>query len=102
MKLSIASKVSIVIAVAIMLCFFAYQTALVIEYAELTRQSVLIGWLSVILFMPFFFFVLVEFVRKVRYKFQSIDDTLSAINKSNALVEFEPDGTIISCNDIFC
>ena len=102
MKLSIASKVSIVIAVAIMLCFFAYQTALVIEYAELTRQSVFIGWLSVILFMPFFFFVLVEFVRKVRYKFQSIDDTLSAINKSNALVEFEPDGTIISCNDIFC
>ena len=102
MKLSIASKVSIVIAVAIMLCFFAYQTALVIEYAELTRQSVLIGWLSVILFMPFFFFVLVEFVRKVRYKFQSIDDTLSDINKSNALVEFEPDGTIISCNDIFC
>lgn len=102
MKLSIASKVSIVIAVAIMLCFFAYQTALVIEYAELTRQSVLIGWLAVILFMPFFFFVLVEFVRKVRYKFQSIDDTLSAINKSNALVEFEPDGTIISCNDIFC
>ena len=102
MKLSIASKISIVIAVAIMLCFFAYQTALVIEYAELTRQSVFIGWLSVILFMPFFFFVLVEFVRKVRYKFQSIDDTLSAINKSNALVEFEPDGTIISCNDIFC
>ena len=102
MKLSIASKVSIVIAVAIMLCFFAYQTALVIEYAELTRQSVLIGWLAVILFMPFFFFVLVEFVRKVRYKFQSIDDTLSAINKSNALVEFDPDGTIISCNDIFC
>ncbi len=102
MKLSIASKISIVIAVAIMLCFFAYQTALVIEYAELTRKSVFIGWLSVILFMPFFFFVLVEFVRKVRYKFQSIDDTLSAINKSNALVEFEPDGTIISCNDIFC
>lgn len=102
MKLSIASKMSIVIAVAIMLCFFAYQTALVINYAELTYNSALFGWVSVISFMPFFFFVLVEFIRKVRYKFQSIDDTLSAINKSNALVEFEPDGTIISCNDIFC
>ena len=52
--------------------------------------------------MPFFFFVVVEFIRKVRYKFQSIDDTLSAINKSNALVEFDTDGTILSCNDIFC
>ena len=102
MKLSLASRISIVIAVAIMLCFFAYQTALVINYAEITYNSALFGWVAVISFMPFFFFVLVEFIRKVRYKFQSIDDTLSAINKSNALVEFEPDGTIISCNDMFC
>ena len=102
MKLSLASRISIVIAVAIMLCFFAYQTALVINYAEITYNSALFGWVAVISFMPFFFFVLVEFIRKVRYKFQSIDDTLSAINKSNALVEFEPDGTIISCNDNFC
>ena len=102
MKLSLASRISIVIAVAIMLCFFAYQTALVINYAEINYNSALFGWVAVICFMPFFFFVLVEFIRKVRYKFQSIDDTLSAINKSNSLVEFEPDGTIISCNDNFC
>lgn len=102
MKLSWISRISIVIAIAIMLVFFAYQTALVIGYAELTYNSAVFGWLSVIGFMPFFFFVLVEFVRKVRYKFQSIDDTLSAINQSNALVEMEVDGTIISCNDVFC
>ena len=102
MKLSIASKLSVVIAIAIMLSFFAYQTALVIEYVEVTYKSALFGWICVISFMPFFFFVLVEFVRKVRYKFQSIDDTLSAINLSNALVEFDLDGTIISCNDNFC
>jgi len=102
MKLSKASQVSLAISVLVMLGFFAYQTALVIGYADLTRTSVFIGWISVIIFMPFFFFVIVEFIRKVRYKFQSIDDTLSAINKSNALVEFELDGTIISCNDVFC
>ena len=102
MKLSLASKISTIIAVAIMLCFFAYQTALIIGYADITYNSAMFGWIAVISFMPFFFFVLVEFIRKVRYKFQSIDDTLSAINKSNALIEFEPDGTIISCNDIFC
>lgn len=102
MKLSWISRISIVIAITIMLVFFAYQTALVIGYAEITYNSAVFGWLSVIGFMPFFFFVLVEFVRKVRYKFQSIDDTLSAINQSNALVEMEVDGTIISCNEVFC
>ena len=102
MKLSLLSKVSLVIAVAIMVAFFSYQSALLIEYAELNRKSVWFGWIAIVFFMPFFFFVVVEFIRKVRYKFQSIDDTLSAINKSNALVEFDTDGTILSCNDIFC
>jgi len=102
MKLSLLSKVSLVIAVAIMVAFFSYQSALLIEYAELSRKSVWYGWVAIVSFMPFFFFVVVEFTRKVRYKFQSIDDTLSAINKSNALVEFDTNGTILSCNDIFC
>lgn len=102
MRLSIASKICLAIAVAIMICFFAMQTALVIGYQETTHTTTLIGWLSVVLFMPFFFFVVVEFVRQTRYKFQTIDDTLSAINESNMLVEFELDGTIVSCNDIFC
>lgn len=102
MNLSLASRISIVVAIAIMLTFFGYQTALVIRYADITYNSALFGWVCVLSFMPFFFFVLVEFVRKVRYKFQSIDDTLSAINQSNALVELEVNGNIISCNDVFC
>ncbi len=102
MKLSFLAKASLVIASLIMLTFLAYQVALVIKYAELSYNSALIGLAAVLLFMPFFFYVIVEFVRKARYKFQSIDDTLSAINQSNALVEFDPDGTILSCNDIFC
>ena len=102
MKLSLISKVSLGIASIIMLGFFSYQLALLIEYAELTYNSVIIGFGSIVLFTPFFFIVVVEFVRKARYKFQSIDDTLSAINKSNALVEFDERGNIISCNEIFC
>lgn len=102
MKLSIAAQISLGISVLIMMSFFSYQTALVIGYAELTDLSPLIGWGAVVSFMPFFFFTLVEIVRKARYKFQTIDDTLSAINKSNALVEFDTDGTIVSCNKIFC
>ncbi len=102
MKLSIISKIALFISGIIMLGFFSYQTALVIGYADLTYNSALIGFASIVLFTPFFFIVVVEYVRKVRYKFQSIDDTLSAINKSNALIEFDQKGNIISCNEIFC
>ena len=102
MKLSLISKVSLGVAASIMLVFFSYQLALLIGYADLNYNSVVIGFASILLFTPFFFIVVVEFVRKARYKFQSIDDTLSAINKSNALVEFDERGNIVSCNEIFC
>lgn len=102
MQLSIGSKISLGIAIAIMLVFFSVQTAVVLRYFDISYNIALFGWSAVIIFMPFFFFVVVEFIRKVKYKFQSIDDTLKAINQSNALVEFELDGTIISCNDVFC
>lgn len=102
MKLSLISKLSLFFSGLIMLSFFTYQSSLIIGYHDITYTSALFGWLCILLFMPFFFIVAVEFVRKVRYKFQSIDDTLSAINQSNALVEFDIDGTIISCNDVFC
>ena len=102
MKLSLISKLSLGVAASIMLVFFSYQLALLIGYADLNYNSVVIGFASILLFTPFFFIVVVEFVRKARYKFQSIDDTLSAINKSNALVEFDERGNIISCNEIFC
>ena len=92
MKLSVISKIALFFSGIIMLLFFSYQTALVIGYADLTYNSVLIG----------FFSIVVEFVRKARYKFQSIDDTLSAINKSNSLIEFDQNGNIISCNEVFC
>ena len=102
MKLSVISKIALFFSGIIMLLFFSYQTALVIGYADLTYNSVLIGFFSIVLFTPFFFIVVVEYVRKVRYKFQSIDDTLSAINKSNSLIEFDQNGNIISCNEVFC
>lgn len=102
MNLSIASKVSLGIAVAIMLLFLSMQTAMLIGYADINHTKILLGWFSVVFFMPFFFFVVVEVTRKMRYRLQTIDDTLSAINKSSITVELETDGTIVDCNDIFC
>lgn len=102
MKLSLRAQISLAVAVIIMLVFFGVQTALVAGYFEVNYDFVLFGWISVVAFMPFFFLVVIEFIRKVRYKFQSIDDTLQAINSSNALVELDVDGTIITANKIFC
>ena len=70
MKLSLISKLSLGVAASIMLVFFSYQLALLIGYADLNYNSVVIGFASILLFTPFFFIVVVEFVRKARYKFQ--------------------------------
>ena len=102
MKLSKIGKVALGIAVLIMVIFFAVQTSLVFKFYEPSYKFVMFGWVSVITFMPFFFIVLVEMIRKVKYKFQAIDDTLQALNSSNAVVELDMQGNIISANPIFC
>jgi PAS domain S-box-containing protein len=102
MKLSKIGKVALGIAVLIMVIFFAVQTSLVFKFYEPSYKFVMFGWVSVITFMPFFFIVLVEIIRKVKYKFQAIDDTLQALNSSNAVVELDMQGNIISANPIFC
>ena len=102
MKLSKIGKVALGIAVLIMVIFFAVQTSLVFKFYEPSYKFVMFGWVSVITFMPFFFVVLVEMIRKVKYKFQAIDDTLQALNSSNAVVELDMQGNIISANPIFC
>ena len=102
MKLSKLGKVALGIAIVIMATFFTVQTALVIGFFEITYNFALFGWISVVSFMPFFFLVLVEIVRKIKYKFQSIDDTLQALNVSNAVVELDLEGNIIAANPIFC
>lgn len=102
MKLSKIGKVALGIAVLIMVIFFAVQTSLVFKFYEPSYKFVMFGWVSVVSFMPFFFIVLVEMIRKVKYKFQAIDDTLQALNTSNAVVELDMQGNIISANPIFC
>ena len=57
-------------------------------------------WVSTPFFPPFFI-VVIEFVRKTRYQFQNFNDTLKSINNSNALVELDLHGNIISANKVF-
>lgn len=102
MKLSALAKISLVIAVVIMMTFFGVQSAVVFGYFPASLFVIKFGYGCIIAFIPLFFIVLVEFVRKVRYKTQLVDDTLLAINLSNALVELDMDGSILNANQIFC
>ena len=101
MKLSIRSWISLIIASVIMLSFLSVQTALVLKYIEPTHKAALFGYWSIIAFLPFFYFVVIEFVRKARHKFQSIDDTFNAIDASNIVLEFDKSGTIRKANSKF-
>jgi len=84
-----------------MMTFFGVQSAVVFGYFQPSYLIIEFGYGCIIAFIPFFFIGTVEFVRKAQYKAQSVDDTLMAINLSNALVELDLDGSILNANSIF-
>jgi len=102
MKLSLRASISLGVAILIMMVFFGVQSAVVFGYFEPTLLIIEFGYGCIIAFIPLFFFALIEFVRKAKYKSQSVDDTLKAINISNALVELDLEGNILSANKVFC
>jgi PAS domain S-box-containing protein len=102
MKLSLRASISLGVAILIMMVFFGVQSAVVFGYFEPSLLIIEFGYGCIIAFIPLFFFALIEFVRKAKYKSQSVDDTLKAINISNALVELDLQGNILSANKVFC
>lgn len=102
MKLSLRASISLGVAILIMMVFFGVQSAVVFGYFEPSLLIIQFGYGCIVAFIPFFFFALIEFVRKAKYKSQSVDDTLKAINISNALVELDLEGNILSANKVFC
>lgn len=101
MKISIKSKVSIIIACGLMGAYLSLQSAIVLRYVEVGYKRDLVGFWLIVLFFPFFFYSCIEFVRRARYRFQSVDATFKAINYSNLLVEFDPYGKVLGMNDSF-
>ena len=102
MKLSLRASISLGFAILIMMVFFGVQSAVVFGYFEPSLLIIKFGYGCIIAFIPFFFFALIEFVRKAKYKSQSVDDTLKAINISNALVELDLEGNFLNANKVFC
>ena len=101
MKLSLRAKVSVVVASVIMLALLYTKSTIILGYRLVDHSTQVVEFWLVVAFLPFFFFACIEFVRKARYKFQSIDATFNAINYSNILVEFDTEGKVLSANDKF-
>ena len=101
MQLSLRAKVSVVVASILMLFLLYNQSTVVLKYNPLNYDKELLEFWLTVAFLPFFFFGCIEFVRKARYKFQSIDATFHAINSSNILVEFDTEGEILTANAKF-
>lgn len=100
--LSLNSKISLGVALVIMMTFFVVQTCIVFGLCEPTLFLAKFGWGCVVFFMPPFFKVVSEFISNIRLKEANIDLQLNAIDKSNLVVMMDMDGHILEANDKFC
>lgn len=74
------SRIALLIAALIMFTFFLVQTCVVFEICENTYSLDLFGYLCVLAFMPPFFMVVFEFLRKK-------EEVASELNKKNIYLE---------------
>ena len=96
------AKICLVIAGTIMLTFFVFKTMVVFKYIQHSTFTHYFEWLSVISFMPPFFYVVYDFMRTTKLKEANIDLQLNAIDKSNLVVMLDIDGYILEANNKFC
>ena len=100
--LSLNSKISLGVALVIMMTFFVVQTCIVFGLCEPTLFLAKFGWGCVVFFMPPFFKVMQEFIGNVNVKEANIDLQLKAIDKSNLVVMLDIDGYVLEANNKFC
>ena len=100
--LSLNSKISLGVALVIMMTFFVVQTCIVFGLCEPTLFLAKFGWGCVVFFMPPFFKVMQEFISNINIKEANIDLQLKAIDKSNLVVMLDMEGHILEANNKFC
>ena len=99
--ISIQSKLALSISGAIMFCFLIFKTLLLFKFIGYNEVTNWYEWLSVIFFMPPFFIVVSEFIKKTKVKEAKIDTQLKAIDHSNLVVTLDIKGNLLSCNQKF-
>jgi len=100
--LSLNSKISLGVALVIMMTFFMVQTCIVFGLCEPTLFLAKFGWGCVVFFMPPFFKVMQEFISNINIKEANIDLQLKAIDKSNLVVMLDMEGYVLEANSKFC
>lgn len=100
--LSLNSKISLGVALVIMMTFFVVQTCIVFGLCEPSLFLAKFGWGCVVFFMPPFFKVMQEFISNITLKEANIDLQLNAIDKSNLVVMLDMEGYVLEANDKFC
>ena len=100
--ISLNAKISLGVAGAIMMTFFAVQTCIVFGLCEPTLFLAKFGWGCVVFFMPPFFKVVSEFINNIKIREEKVNAQLDGINRSNLVVTLTIDGYIIKANDNFC
>ena len=100
--LSLNSKISLGVALVIMMAFFVVQTCIVFGFCEPTLFLAKFGWGCVVFFMPPFFKVVAELIGNIKLKEANINAQLQGISKSNLVVTLTMDGYIIKANENFC
>jgi len=100
--LSLNSKISLGVALVIMMTFFVVQTCIVFGFCEPTLFLAKFGWGCVVFFMPPFFKVVAELIGNIKLKEANINAQLQGISKSNLVVTLTMDGHILTANDNFC
>jgi len=96
------AKICLGISSAIMFVFFIVQTLVVFRVFDPSYILAEVGYACVVLFSPFFSYVVYDFIRVTRSKEDNVDLQLKAIDESSLIVRFKSDGKITYVNKAFC
>ena len=92
----------LIVSATIMITFFVFKTLVVFKYIHHSTFTHYFEWLSVIAFMPPFFYVIKDFLKITKQKEEDINIQLDAIDTANLVVKLDISGKVISVNKNFC
>jgi PAS domain S-box-containing protein len=107
------TKIYLLCSILIMSVFFLVKTSVLLEIQESTRVTRGIEYICFILLIPISILMIKDFIKSNKNSIskESVDklikieneltNRMTAINKSNAVIEFDLEGNIIFANDLF-
>jgi len=107
------TKIYLLLLIIIMSVFFVVKTSVLLEIQESTRVTRGLEYICFILLIPISILLIKDFIKSTKNSIskESVDklikleneltNRMNAINKSNAVIEFDLEGNIVFANDLF-